>query len=1152
MNYNEIIGLEEYFQETYDLTGINEHKIWNSFIPTKQFFEVLKGMLDSIESKDRSKRKSVWLKGTYGTGKSHATAVIKHLLSDDISKIDDYMEKIKDNNIQMYHQLSNFRKNQNHRIFPVVLKGISSITNIKTFAFEIEKSVEKEMEIEGLIKEDFLTKSDFDKYIQQISNNTVNWDEIIKDNRISLYVKTKEDLIDKLKKRDNEILLTLEDVFSKKDILFTYFSIQDYLKNILKELTNKNKADSLIIFWDEFTAVVESQQGSAILSEIQNIAELSNTENIYLFLVNHRDPYQASIPKGDAEKTRDRFKILQYLMEPVTTYHLIGASIKKKNKDEWKNIKDKKIKYVEKVIQQIVSNESNIQKNVLEDMFPIHPFTAALSVLIAREIGSTERSIFKFLDDDNKGFGKFINNNPDEEGKYFLTPEYLWDFFYEEFERKEDHEISPVLSIFKSHLPTLEKKGDEYIAMFKGILLLNILYRKILIKENSLYSPSKENLLLMFKGNEYKTSMEDVLTFIDSSQIVSKTPAENLYLLTGAQLPYQEINQEVRKKKDEINNKNVEDIFDEEGLLKKISSMFDSDIREIWSKIFDANIKEINLQNKLERFKSEKQYAIHLAIFIGREQQVLEQIKKTVNAICKEEDFKNITFVIISKLLSEDILNKYIQYWASADVAKYHSYKEDEEKYRKYMEQTLEGWVNELKNTYLDWFISVDSEKVDFDSFKDIIKNKISKKVFPYGFENISKCEKSGTIWKFEKAYQSAKIFLSSNDRKQIEDKTKKGQESYLRGIIYNNNEEPIVDKDLKFKEYVDDYHPLKKMDTEIAKKINDAKNKGVFNLGETLSFLSKPPYGIYPNKISMAAMGFLMRKYIKQFYENDTGKPIDNVELMIDKIKYIFNYFQDDKKEGLDSNMLDVRLGTQEEEKLIQLLLDVFGLSTEDKSINDVRWHIKERVKDNSCPIWAYKLSEKSNENTNNAIDLIFELTQNINNEISFENIKHYLENIENVEYDLKTILKKDNGKDLFKKWLRVKVKDVEIYEEKMDDVISYLEKNMQEEIGSWTEEKVESKVKSWQLEKLNKNKNPQMPSINETNKKIPIELQQRSDITGETNSIEEIKSKIASYDKEKLKKLFVMVLENYSYRSHLIPAVTECIKKLEDGKIN
>ena len=69
-----------------------ESNEWKNFIPNEQFNEILQKIIGSVSNKVVDEHRSFWLEGTYGTGKSHAAAVIKHLLCDPIEDIDDYIK----------------------------------------------------------------------------------------------------------------------------------------------------------------------------------------------------------------------------------------------------------------------------------------------------------------------------------------------------------------------------------------------------------------------------------------------------------------------------------------------------------------------------------------------------------------------------------------------------------------------------------------------------------------------------------------------------------------------------------------------------------------------------------------------------------------------------------------------------------------------------------------------------------------------------------------------------------------------------------------------------------------------------------------------------------------------------------------------------
>jgi len=1091
--YEEIIGLNDYFQPVYDL----ENEIGNS-----------------LEGSEPEERKSIWLQGAYGTGKSHATAVVKHLLFDDLDEINDFIENLEE---QIKFKIKNFRKTK--RVFPVVLKGTSSIIDNRTFALILEKAVKNALKKEGI---ELITKTDFDKMITKLKSDEINWENVFKGTELEVYG-TKEDIISKLQQGNINILTKIEGVLSQKGIHFSTENIANWLVEVRNELKDKGIADYLVIYWDEFTGILELPKSGLLLTELQNIAELSINKGVYLFVVAHRKPYRTNISRDDVEKVLGRFKVLDYSMEPITTYHIINAAIKKKDMDKFTEIKNKYIDSVKFLIEEIAGNERIQVKKSLENLFPIHPYTAYLATFIARNIGSTERSIFNFLYDEKSGFKKFIKENSGENGKIFLTADYLWDFFYEEFERMESEKVHAVLEKFKLHKDALEEKGDEYLFVFKGALLLNLLYRFVEVGESSLAVPSEKDIVNLFAGAIDQKDLISILSFIDDKQIINKTP-DNLYLITSSGLPSREVETEKNKIKSEYNT--IDKILNEwqKGSLQYIFSAYVN--RDIEFMIMDASLNEHLIRGKIEKaFK--KDYTIHLCLFLGKSEQELQQIKNVLKKISNEDDFRNIIFVISEVTLDDKTFNRFVEYKARAIVADKHNYSEERNINEQYARKIIDDWINQVKFGYVEWFLQNESGKELMRDFSRKINKELSLKIFHYGIENIKKSLVK-TIWREQKSTKALEIFLFSRDRNEIEERTKHNPWRYLREIIKDNNGEYIVDANLKIKDDVPDNHPLKKMYLEIRKVFEKEKDSGVFNLGDALRFLTKPPYGLYPDMVNMAAVGFLIREYIGKLFEAGTGIPIQK-EVMRDKISTLFDYW--DKETHKEK--LEVRFGTEDEEKLIEILKDLFKLE-DVRSLNDARWKVREWVKKQGFPIWAFKFAENINENTTKAIDAIFELVQSIDRELTYEKIRNYLNAIEGVRYDLDILIDRENPKELFKEWLK-SIEGVEISPEDIEEVIDYIRKNMQEEVASWTEDKVREKVKDWDREKLKKSQEllkKQLEELKYSKRDDRITTSQYDEFHSHFISeekVKNIKQQIESYSAEKLRAILIKLIDEH-----------------------
>ena len=1064
IRYNEIVGLNKYFMPYFDITK-ERGDYWKSFIPNEKFYDLLRGILFSLEGNNPQDKKSLWVQGTYGTGKSHATGVIKHLLFDKNEEIFEFINNFNDE--QLKSRLLKFR--ENNRVFPVILKGVANITNNSSFSLVIEEAVKKSLEENGI---QVKTKSDFEKVINQIKENPLNidWDKNIQENpELRMYAKNTKNLLSLLENYDKKVLLILEDMSSKTRIHFSHEKIEDWLIQIIQELKEQKIAKHLIIYWDEFTSVLELQNSGILLAKLQDIAELSEKHGIFLYVVSHRRPQQARIDQEDMEHILGRFEQLDYSMEPITTYHIIGAAIQKKNMGLWRELCSKNYPKIESIVKRISGDEGSSVIEIIKELFPIHPYTAYLATFISRYIGSTERSIFNFLHNEDSGFKKFIANNPTVEKGIYLTSNYLFDFFITEFEKKADQRFSSVLDKYILHKKTVEEKENNFIGIFKGVLLLNILYKVISVGELkfSFVAPNIDNIKGIFIGTEFEQFVDNCLDFLNESQIISRNP-DNLFLVENTILPHRDIEQEkenIRGRYDTI-DKILSDKQKDE-LNSNVTSLI---IRNNEFIILDACLQEHLLKNKLSKiFKNA--FSLHILAFIAKQPQDIVKVKKVITNIITENLFQNIIFIVFDDILSQEIIEKFLYYNASAIVANRHNYREEQNANIRYAEKLIDQWINSEKASIIEWFIANNNEnnfrsgKLFLSDLSDIVNQDLSLSIFKSGIDNLKESKRNYNVWKYSMAKASIDNFLFAPNLDYIEQRTSSAPSKFNREILKNNLGQYIVQNNLNFQHNADLDHPLIKMSQEINKKINNT-NGEIFNLGYTLQFLTEPPFGLYPNMIHMATLGFLMRNYIGKLYEAGTGKPIEK-EIMQDKIYYMFEYWCQNKQSS--GNKLEVRLGTKEEKELISVLCEIFEFNKKE-SLNDTRWAIREWIKSSALfPLWVFKLADSVSETTEMAIEQIVFLVESIDRDFAQENIKEALEIINIAKTDLSLIIPKYSlCESLFINWLK-QVEDISLKDKEFKEVIAFIRENMPEEIGvaSWTEDKVKEVALRWQIRK-------------------------------------------------------------------------------------
>lgn len=1056
MKYSDIVGLQEYFQPIYSMEH-ESHEYWKRFIPNDQFYEILNTTMIALSSTDQKHKKSLWIQGAYGTGKSHASAVIKHMLWDEIETFKDYLNSF--NHDQLVGKVTNYRKE--NRILPVVLVGCGSITNNRTFALEIEKAVKKSLQ---KVKIKVETKSDFERMIDKIEDEDyLNWEKIIKENKeLEFLVNNKQEIARELRTGNVTLLNTLEKTLNNRGYHFSHEKISEWLTELTDEIVRTGKASGIMIFWDEFTPILELENSSGILEQLQNIAELSQQKKLFLYVISHRSPSQAKIAQEDIQKDidkiKDRFHDLSYSMEPVTTYHILSASVKKNN-TEWKKQKEmfySKNENMNEIIERIAQKTNSSIKNKLSDLYPIHPYSAYLSTFISKNLGSTQRSIFEFLYDEDRGFKRFIQNEIKD--YLLLTPDYLWDYFMNDFENDPRSQFSQILEKYRLYEKKMQTMGSAHSQVFKGMLLLNILYKVVETgsPDNTLVNPTAENIHSLFVGCGFETDIKEILDYIDTAEIIQKNP-DDLFLISFTDLPHKEVDEEKKRTINEY--KEVVKIIKIGDLEDTFKSIFENVLREQEVVFFSClEDNKFTLGNKLlKAFKSP--HTLHIAVFLLKDEAAKGKINSLIKQISNDEELRNIIFIIMEEPLGDKNFSRFTEYMARSSVSRNHNYEENAANLEDYAKKIVLEWIGRIEKRYFDMWLGDFNIKNLVSKISVIINSKISSRIFESGIDVLNEIKKYATIWKKQAAKAALEIFFYAKSIEYLEEKTSKGYNQYLRHIIKDANGEYILNRQLNLKNNADPNNPLTKISKAVDRTFASLQTKAQFNLGDELQFLTKPPYGIYQNMPNMALIGLVMRNYNGALYQSGTGELIENKQ-MIDKIILLFEYWDN----GKNRENLNVKFGSQQEKELIALLKDIFDLE-DVGGLTKTKWEVKKYTDKMGFPIWSLKYHKK-NEVIKNFSKEIFELIKSVDKEIELKDIERISALLKEWKYDIKSAVKPDNFKIGFTNYLK-SIENVEMTDEDVPEAITYLGRHLQEEVSLWEEVKVSSIVKDWRLEK-------------------------------------------------------------------------------------
>lgn len=954
--YSDFIHLQD-FLPVYDILD-ERSATWQSFIPTAQFNDLLRRSLNGMTSSQASKRKSIWVRGTFGTGKSHASAVIKHLLCDPYESVAGYIENIKDSSLK--NDLKAFR--QEKRYFSVTLKGVEGAYDIPTFVLSLQRTL-----TEALKKAapDFIVKSDFASAVKWIESHRRIFEQEVFPNSEelkSIYTNT-DQVIEALNALTPSIYIAVENAVRKHvGSIFEHSSISEWLSEVEQEIEHRGIADGLVIFWDEFTSVMDTLKSDRI-NVLQNIAEKSLNNNLFLFLISHRVMTDGSDKKKeDINKMSDRFDDIEYKMDSLSTYLIMrhSFSISGAGANELlNNMRGKILPKIDEVLRFLTHNNQE-QKNHIDDLLPMHPYTAFLCSEMSNYIGSSNRSVIKFMHDEENGFGAFLNSENAYDGNMLLTADSLWDFFLPSFE--SDPASTTFTGLYSSYGDKVVAEGNDYLRVFKAILLLNALSPKFK-RDHELMKPNDNVLSLMFSGDPVHNKITNILDWLDKNQIVGRDIFGE-FKIRGTS--YNPSEMKMQRERQTANYKTPVAVLDYDQEAKKaLLDLFripESVYRETTVTFLSCEDSEQLIKSRLNKFTADKPNYVHVAFFLSIKEEERDAKRNLLRNL--SADYSDLVVILADESFGASTYTKFIDSLANNQLATIHFNNTEAKEHEKFAHAFVVNWINQLKdNTYSMFFNGEIFNEGKVDHLPQLLNNKISAKIYTKGFETQKYPKNINPPYGFFTDKNCPAVIqqvLQAQTRDQLT--TYKGVGQSLRYLFEDSNN-TLVTSTCELSEAARNGNSWL---IEICRHMDECMEKArktyadKFSLSEVLASFVKPPYGMFTSMLNCGAISYAMRAHKQNLFAPAVSQPISD-EALASMLSELFKMWKDGKSE-YSKNLL-LRFGSPEESLLKDLLvINIFEIQknlnvkpSEIKSLDNAKWYIQDFVKKIAkYPLWV------------------------------------------------------------------------------------------------------------------------------------------------------------------------------------------------------
>lgn len=1065
MRYSDIIKIRS-MRPAYNIKE-ERRDDWKSFIANDQFNELLNKMIKAVINNDADNHKSVWISGTYGSGKSHAGAVLKHLFCDPIDDIREYIdEEYKDDKYATL-RTSLYKVRAKKRLFPVELYGQQNIAHQEDLSLQLQKEISLALHKSGI---DLAVKTDFDTLIEHIDQQPAIWQSLIDENTVlSSVAPDLFKLRQLLSNYDTEVLDRVRSAQRNVgiDIRLRGNKIIQWIIEVQNKLREQGFYDGLLIIWDEFTEIMTSSLGTRLIVELQEIEEtMMNPDNDSYFLLISHPSALLTLKEEMRQKTIDRYHYIRYNMNPVSAFKIMTKKFKVINQNIYNQRKNNFFSSYSELLDEFSSSSADAQQTIdnIKNLYPLHPSTANLATYYAREAGNSSRSVFEFLASDS--IREFLDDEENFDRGRTITCDYLWDYVQKYFE-SDTARFGAVTERYNSHHLSVEAQGENCSRVFKGILLLNALNN---IANSDTVTPSQKNIENLFIGTEAWPHLQKILDYFNEKSIIQRQPNGNFSILFTA-LP----NEEIQTIKEELNSGNFH-YTDQVIKFGDTANLFFEKLlrpvtRPLKYQFLSRQVNEYTLLSKIENAQSQTQgYETFLAIFVGKNQEEVFDLKEIANRNSHEDRFSNTTFVVVEMPFGDKEYERFIEYQANATCAQRHSLVNQQKTYTKNASEMIQEWCNWMRSHNVTFYLRGDNISRVGSQMPSTINLAIAPTIFCAGPESLDgiKVNSSVTYWKKASVKATVGAILSFNTKTDILNSPAcSGQGRHVEYLLQDS-----VNEDLSWKSDINPKHPLKVVCDYIDEYLSGRHtNKNTtFNLGDKLIGLTEPPYGLFQSFAPMAMVAFAMRKYVNQIYDTN-GKPRTAQHLVGDVVE-MFSAWE----KGKSSNKLNFMFESKEAGKLSKNLITMFFLKklkgyTDISSLKDARWAIThEYAQSKGFPIWSLKYcgSEFVSDDMKRLIDDVIKVVSDSESMKNPSLLSETVDAYNQLKLDWGNLMVENGGKNYetgFFNFLKA-VDRVNLQDDEEEDAFNYIKQHLEGAVGLWNENEVADALKDWRLD--------------------------------------------------------------------------------------
>lgn len=475
--YSSYLEINPNFESVVDIDADkrNPH-LWQDYIVGQDMENLMEKLCLSLGNEEVDARRSFWLNGSYGTGKSYAGILLKHLLEENADVVDKFLAK--SNRLSQFR--NRFMKCRRNGPYLVVWKtGCIGLRTDDMLLIEATKAIQDALK-EKFGDEAELGANSLVSVVQRyLQDSRYNWEDIVKTTILEDDYPSADSLRAAVETGDLKAIQSVAQVLRDMGtgLVNNLETFEAWVQEIIA--SNGLAKSGIFLIWDEFTEYVAKADGHTVL---QQISEFSKEQPFFACFILHKTKELVARVGGEDSYQRiiDRFHEAEFHLTPDASLDLIAGSINRRTGMDqmWEDARKDVVKrmLLHKGDLEIALGMENRTMKMIDELCPMHPMTIRLLSRVAENYAAEKRTMFRFMKDssnDKLGFAGYIRQYGPEDEACWLTPDWLWDYFFtndSDF-RDKDTKVAEYLRHYHEQYD-LVRSDENALRIFKIIMLL--------------------------------------------------------------------------------------------------------------------------------------------------------------------------------------------------------------------------------------------------------------------------------------------------------------------------------------------------------------------------------------------------------------------------------------------------------------------------------------------------------------------------------------------------------------------------------------------------------------------------------------------------------------------------------------------------------